>query len=119
MLKKHLIAIVVTAVLSIGLVALLYKVNYSGHRRSLIIGAEQTLNKRQLIIPDTILSLNKSAESRNQEQKPVTDNTTSAVQPEQNLLYEDIMIAIQTFTPLLSVLIPIYLNRKSKRQKTV
>ena len=66
---------------------------------------------------DTLLTHNKSNLIRLERVAP-PDQTVQTPQPVQVAakprLFDDIMTATKTFTPLLSVLIPLYFHKKSK-----
>ena len=118
MLIKHKIATIVTLILSLILVAFLYKQNYLAPTQEIKFSIQQRPIKRLTrFVPDSMYTQDKSNRGLRLERITPPEKTIQPVEvKEKPRLFDDIMTATKTFTPLLSVLIPLYFHRKSKKE---
>lgn len=121
MLKKHLIAIIVTSVLAVGVVAYMYSQNYIVFESGLhivlpskpsettkFVERESQPANLQIIVEDTSLM------SKVEQIAPSNQNTKVVEEPR---LFDDIMKAVETFMPLATIVVPIYLHTKNKKKR--
>ena len=121
MLKKHLIAIIVTSVLAIGVVVYMYSKNYIVFESGLHIVIPSKPNRTEKLVEREFQPANVQPRvvdtnlvSRVETVLPKSENTKVVEQPR---VFDDVMKAAETFMPLITIVIPIYLHTKSKKKR--
>lgn len=118
MLKKYKISLAITTIVSILVVSYMYSHNYITFESGIHITFPQK--------PDGAY-IEKEFQPANVESEHIDNNEISKVKQnipsiednkiEEPRFFDDIIIAVKTFSPILAPMIPLYLNRKHK-QKT-
>ena len=123
MLRKHMIAIIVTSVLAGMAVMYMYSKNYISFESGLHITFAQepddgyvetefvpanTNVVENLVEPEIIEPVSKV--------QPMTRSSSNDVSPDEGRFFDDFMKFIETIMPLATVLIPIYLMKKNKNK---
>jgi len=120
MLKRYLIAIIVTSVLAVAVVVYMYSKNYIVFESGLHIVIPSKQNRIEK-------SVEKEFEPANVQPEVVDTNLMSRVEAvaprnidtkiDKPRLYDDVMKAVETFMPLLTIAVPIYLHTKNKKKR--
>ena len=120
MIRKHKIAITITAVLSVLIVVFLYAKNYVTFEASIHLIKPQKPNSTYVekeFQPANMPSTNKDASLESKVKYVSPSNSTTTVQ--ETRFFDDVMKAVETFMPLIVTLIPIYISRRSKKRVKV
>jgi hypothetical protein len=117
MLKRHVIAIVVTAILAITAVIYMYSKNYITFGSEIRISFAQDSNdmdSEKVFTPNVVPEIvDTNLVSKIQ---PISPQTKSNKFVKEARFFDDVMKVIETFIPLATVLIPIYLHQKNKKR---
>jgi len=117
--KKYLMSIIITAVISVSIVGYMYFENYISFESGIQIIIPAKPDKKYVeksLQPANVESLQTNTELVSKPQPMVPSKINiDEVEPR---LFDDIITAVKTFGPILTPIIPLYLNRKNKQKTT-
>lgn len=125
MLKKHIIAMIVTSILAISAVIYMYSKNYISFESGLHITFAQEPDENY--VENEFAPANTQLETKIVELEEIEDtHPVSRMKPisrsnkdtkvDEGRFFDDAMKVIETFIPLATVLIPIYFHQKNKKR---
>ena len=122
MLKKHWIVVIVVAILSIASVGYMYSQNYISFEGGLHIVKPSDVpeDMKKSIEEEVFAPANVQPDSRDtnlvSKVQTITPSTDSSKVTEQPRLFDDIMKAVETFSPIACPFITFYLYTKKKKK---
>ena len=122
MLKKHIIAITVTAILSIMAVIYMYSKNYISFESGLHITFAQEPDdgyvEKEFAPANVETEMTEVVENIPVSKVKVLPPSDKTTKVDDGRFFDDFMKLVETVMPLATVLIPIYLMKKNKKTKT-
>jgi len=120
MLKRYLMTIIVTSVLAVAAVVYMYSKNYIVFESGIHIVIPSKPNHTEKYVE-------REFEPANVQPEVVDTNLMARVETitpsnkdtkvDEPRLYDDVMKAAETFMPLLTIIVPIYLHTKNKKKR--